>query len=153
MSDFENDIDEYDPNAFDIESFRGVVGSHWNYLGLCNSMNWSVDKRDDDVWQIGFAPPFQIVYGGAEDGKKVWTPFEFDIIRFLNEPDVEEVIDCGVVTHNLKDDELPFIGIVGKYRGKQFAMRISMEPEPQTEPFEIVDTIQHIVRPITGEHS
>jgi hypothetical protein len=116
-------------------------------------MNWSVDKRDDDVWQIEIAPPFQIVYGGAEDGKKVWTPFEFDIMRFINEPDVEEVIECGVVTHSLRGDDLPFIGIVGKYRGKQFVMRIRMEPEPHTEPFEIVDTLQHIVRPITGEHS
>jgi hypothetical protein len=28
MSDFENDIGEYDPNAFEIESFREAVDSH-----------------------------------------------------------------------------------------------------------------------------
>ncbi len=59
-----------DPDDFDIESFRDVVRSHWVYHGQCNLMNWSVFAREDGVIQIEICPPFQIVYGGSDDGKK-----------------------------------------------------------------------------------
>ena len=153
MNDSENEFHGYDPNAFEIEDFRDVIRSHWVYHGLCNMMNWSVFLRDDGVWQIEIAPPFQIVYGGAEDGKQVWTPFEFDIFDFLAEPDVVEVSRCSAMTYSLKHDVQPFIAIVGIYRGKPFAMRIHMEPDPQTTPIEIVDTLQDKVRPFDGEPS
>jgi hypothetical protein len=145
MNDFENDPDE-----FDIESFRDVIRSHWVYHGMCNMMNWSVFTRDDWVTQIEIAPPYQIVYGGPEDGKKVWTPFEFDI-GILNEPDFDEVRESGVVTYSVQDNHGPFIAIVGNYRGKPFALRIHLEPDPTTEPLEVVDRIRNEVRAIEEE--
>ena len=116
-------------------------------------MNCHVLKREDEVWQVEIAPPFQIVYGGAEDGKQVWTPFEFNIAGFLDDPDIELVQECGAMTYSFQDNTLPFIGIAGSYRGKQFALRIYLEPDPSTKPIEIVDTIQDILRPFTGESS
>lgn len=142
-----------DPDEFDIESFRDVIRSHWVYHGLCNMMNWAVFTRDDSVTQIEIAPAFQIIYGGAEDGKKVWTPFEFDIVGFLNEPDLDEIQECGAMTYSLEESTGPFIGAVGTYRGKQFAMQIYLEPDPSTVPLELVDRIRNEVRNITGESS
>lgn len=140
-----------DPDDFDIESFRDVVRSHWVYHGQCNLMNWSVTHRDDGVTQIEICPPFQIVYGGPDDGKMVWTPFQFQVLDFLSEADVDEVQECGVMTYSLQDGHGPFIGIVGSYRGKQFAMRIHLEPDPTTEPLELIDRIKNEVRAISGE--
>lgn len=148
MNDFENDT-----GAFEIESFRDVVRSHWVYHGLCNMMNWSVFLREDEVTQIEVCPTFQIVYGGPDDGKKVWTPFQFQVLDFLNEADVDEVQECGVMTYSLQDGHGPFIGIVGSYRGKQFALRIHLEPDPATEPLELIDRIKNEVRAIPGETS
>jgi hypothetical protein len=148
MNDFENDT-----GAFEIESFRDVVRSHWVYHGLCNMMNWSVFQREDEVTQIEVCPPYQIVYGGPDDGRKVWTPFQFQVLDFLNEADLDEVQECGVMTYSLQDGHGPFIGIVGSYRGKQFALRIHLEPDPATEPLELIDRIKNEVRAIPGETS
>jgi len=144
MSDFGNH-----PNEFDIESFRDIIRPHWIYHGQCKLINWSVFKRDDEVTQVEIAPPFQIVYGGPEDGKKVWSPFQFHVLDFLNE--LDEVQECGAMTYSLQDNHGPFIGIVGSYRGKKFAMRIHLEPDPTTEPLELIDRIRNEVRAIPGE--
>jgi len=144
MRDFVFELEE----EFEIEAFRNVVRSHWIYHGLCNMTNWFVFKRDDEVTQIEIAPPFQIVYGGSEDGKTVWTPFEFDIQSFVNEPDVDEIQECGAMTYSLQHKIGPFLGIVGSYRGKQFAMRIHLAPDPITEPVEIIDCLKNEVRNI-----
>lgn len=153
MNDFENDKQEYDPNAFEIEAFRDVVRSHWVYHGICNLMNWSVFKNSDGVWQIEIAPPFQIVYAGPDDGKTVWTPFEFDIAGFLKDPDVD-FHECGVMTRSEVNNTQPFLGIIGTYQGKEFAMRIHLEPDPETLPLEVIDRIKNEVRNIPeGEQS
>jgi hypothetical protein len=150
---FDNYPHEYDPTAFEIDDFRDLIGSCWIYHGLCNRMNWSVTHRDDGVTQVEIAPPFQIVYGGPEDGKKVWTPFQFHVLDFLNDADVGEVEECGVMTYSLQDNHEPFFLIVGSYRGKKFAMRIHLEPDPTTEPLELIDRIRNEVRAIPGESS
>lgn len=146
MNEFENDPDE-----FDIESFRDAIRPHWFYHNLCNRMNWSVIQREDDVTQIEIAPPFQIVYGGAEDGKIVWSPFEFDIFGFLGEAGIDEFEKVGVVTFSEQDNHCPFIGIIGSFRGKPFSLRIHLEPQPETLPLEIVDRIKNEVRAIEEE--
>jgi len=146
MNEFENDPDE-----FDIESFRDVIRSHWVYHGMCNMMNWSVFTRDDLVTQIEIGPPLQTVYSGPDDGKIVWSPFEFDVLGFLGEEGIDDIEKCGVVTFSAQDNHAPFIGIVGSYRGKPFALRIHLEPDPTTEPLEVVDRIRNEVRTISGE--
>lgn len=146
MNDF-----EYDPDGFDIESFRDVIRSHWIYQGPCNMMNWHVTNRDDSVTQIEVCPSFQIVYGGPDDGKKVWTPFQFQVLDFLSEAGVDEVQECGSMTYSFRDGHGPFIGIVGSYRGKPFALRIHLEPDPSTEPLEVIDRIKNEVRRIEEE--
>lgn len=111
-------------------------------------MNWNVFKREDLVTQIEIAGPFQIIYGGAEDGKIVWSPYEFDVFGFLGEDGIDDIEKCGVVTFSVQDNHGPFIAIVGSYRGKPFALRIHLEPDPATKPLEVVDRINNEVRPI-----
>ena len=152
MSESEEFAEEFDPDEFDIESFQNVVRSHWTYLSKGNISNWAIHKRDDNVWQIGSAPVFQEVYGGTDDGKRVWSAFEFDIGGFLVESDVE-LDECGAMSFEQATNTRPFIGFVGTYKDKPFAFQLHLEPIPDTEPWEILDTIKDEVRPITGEIS
>lgn len=142
--------EDFDPDEFDIESFRNVVRSHWIYLGRGNIANWAIHKRDDNVWQIGAAPVFQEVYGGSDDGRLVWSAYEFDIGGFLTEPDIE-VDECGAMSYEQATNTLPFVGFVGSYKGLPFAFQLNLEPIPDTEPSEVLDTIQDEVRAINGE--
>lgn len=152
MNDFDENEQECDADEFDIETFRRVVQSHWSYLSNSNISNWAIHKRDDQVWQIGAAPVFQEVYGGTDDGKRVWSAFEFDIAGFLVEPDVE-VDECGAMSFQESTDTRPFIGFVGSYKGQPFVFQLNLEPIPDTEPLEIIDTLKNEVRSIPGETS
>lgn len=147
MSEFPLEID------FEIEGFRDVMRSHLLYHGPCYVLNWCINEGDDGVWNIEVAAPFQVIYGGADDGKKVWPPFEFDILGFLNEPDIDDVSVVGAMTFSKQDNTLPFIGIVGNYRGSRFFLSIYLEPDPASKPLEILDTLNDIVRPITEEQT
>lgn len=146
MNEFESDSDE-----FDIEAFRDAIRPHWMYYQLCNMMNWFVFTREDSVTHIEISPPFQITYGGAECGKKVWSPFEFDVLGFLGEEGIDDLEKCGVVSFSAQDHHCPFIGIIASFRGKPFSLRIHLEPQAETEPREIVDRIKNEVRAIEEE--
>ena len=146
---FESEDDEF-ADEFDIESFRSAVISRWTYLSKGNISNWAIHKRDDDVWQIGVAPVFQEVYGGEDDGKRVWSAYEFDILAFLTDPELI-VRECGAMSFQESTNTRPFVGFVGLYKGQPFVFQLNLEPIPDTEPSEIWDTIQNVVRPINGE--
>ena len=147
---FESEDNEVFADEFDIESFRQKVLSHWKYLSKSNISNWAIHKRDDGIWQIGAAPVFQEVYGGTDDGKRVWSAFEFDLMDFLAEQELV-VEECGAMSYEEATNTRPFIGIVGSFKGQPFVFQLNLEPIPDTEPLEIVDTIQDIVRPYNGE--
>jgi hypothetical protein len=152
MNDFDEDDQECDADEFDIESFRRVVLSHWRYLSRSNISNWAIHKRDDNVWQIGAAPVFQECFGGTDDGKRVWSAFEFDLMDFLAEPELI-VEECGAMSFQESTNTRPFVGFVGSYKGQPFVFQLNLEPIPNTEPLEILDTIQDVVRPYNGETS
>ena len=152
MNDFDEDDQECDADEFDIESFRSVVLSHWKYLSRSNISNWAIHKRDDGVWQVGAAPVFQECYGGTDDGKRVWSAFEFDIMDFLAEPELI-VEECGAMSYEEATNTRPFVGFVGSYKGQPFVFQLNLEPIPDTEPLELLDTIQNVVRPFNGETS
>ena len=147
---FESDDTDEFTDEFDIESFRQKVLSHWKYLSQGNISNWAIHKRDDGVWQIGSAPVFQEVYGGTDDGKRVWSAFEFDILNFLAEPELV-VEECGAMSFEEATNTRPFVVFVGTYKGQPFVFQLNLEPIPSTEPLEILDTIQDVVRPFNGE--
>ena len=152
MSESEEFAEEFDFDEFDIEAFRAIVLSHWKYLSRSNISNWAIHKRDDGIWQVGAAPVLQECYGGENCGKRLWSAFEFDLMDFLAEPELV-VEECGAMSYEEATNTRPFIGIVGSFKGQPFVFQLNLEPIPDTEPLEIVDTIQDIVRPFNGESS
>ena len=135
--------------GFDIAELRQAVEHHWQHHGKCNHLNWSIFERDDGVWQIEVAPIFQEVFGGEDDGKKVWTGFEFSLSEFLAEPGVD-VEDFGAASYCIDCNETPIIAVRGRYLGVPFVMKLHLEPVP-SDPVEIIDKIKNEVRKIKRE--
>ena len=137
-------------HEFDGDSFRQALERHWKHHCLCHQINWSIRLRDDGIWQIEAAPIYQEVFGGQNDGAKVWVGYEVSLSGLLAEPGVN-VTDFGAMSHCEDCNTQPFVGLRGTYHGQQFVMKLSLEPDPTSEPQEILDTLKREVRAIEGE--
>ena len=138
-------------DEFDIAAFEQAVERHWKHHATCHQLFWSVHERDDGISQIEVAPIYQEVFGNKDDGMKVWTGFEFDLGGFLAEPGVD-VEEFGALSYCAECSPTPFIGFRGTYRGPAFVMKLHLEPIPDTEPREVLDTLKREVRAIEETH-
>jgi len=101
--------------------------------------------RERECWVVGVAPVFQEVYGGDEDGQKVWTGFLFDIADFLRWPGVH-IEEYAVASYCNGCTPVPKLMMSGKFRGHPVMLHILLEPPPNTEPVEVLDTLTHQIR-------
>jgi len=138
-------------DTFDIDAFRQAVERHWRYHAPCETLLWEV-LEDDDGWQIEAAPVFQEVLGGDQDGSKVWAGFRFDVSGLLAERGVlvERVL---AASYCVECAETPHMGVRGTYFGESFRLKLHLEPIPNTEPVEIIDTLKQQVRAIQERQS
>jgi hypothetical protein len=134
------------------ENFFRLIHKNWSYHSPCEHINiqgwWDTEEK---IWQIKAAPVFQEVYGGGEDGKKVWAGFIFDSGDFgrengvwIQEQAVASYCQGGVQVCNPH----PKLMIRGKYKNHWFLLHIHLEPITETETIEVVDTIKKEVRAI-----
>lgn len=136
------------PEELDIAGFRQAVENHWQHHGNCHHLNWSVTERDDGVYQIEVAPVFQEVLGSKDDGMKVWTGFEFDLSGFFAEQEEVFALGFGAVSYCVDCNATPIIAVRGRYKGQPFVMKLHLEPIPQSETVEIIDTLKGEIRAI-----
>jgi hypothetical protein len=134
-------------SRFDIAGFQAAVEKHWHYHAKCQNLSWAHVERDDGICEIEVAPVLQELYGGVDDGKKVWVGFEFNLTDFLAEPGVE-VEDYGACSACVDCNPRPILAIRGTYEGEPFALKVNLEPVPDTDPVERLDTIKQEIRPI-----
>ena len=140
-------------DQFDIAGFKQAVERRWEHHAICHHLLWSINERDDGVWQIEVAPVYQEVLGGEDDGKKVWTGFEFDLTGLFGEPGVF-ALEFGAVSYCIEcNNATPIIAVRGRYQGVPFVMKLHLEPIPDSDPVEIIDTIKNEVRAIKGEQT
>lgn len=133
-------------DTFEISDFMQAVERHWRYHAPCETLLWSVQRADDE-WQIEFAPAFQEVVGGDQDGAKLWAGFRYDISDLLAERGVQ-VESILASSYCIECSETPCIGIKGSYFGESFRLKLHLEPIPNSESVEIIDTIKEQVRDI-----
>ena len=129
---------------FDDAAFEQVVRGHWLNRTLCERVRWRADLIDD-TWQIEIAPIFQEVWGGEDDGKRVWSAFEYDLAGLFHEPGLR-VDKFATRSQCVFDSPTPFIAIKGEYFGEPFVLRMHLEPIPNSEVVELVDAIRNEVR-------
>ena len=135
---------------FDEGAFQEAVRSHWNYHALSEQVCWKAEQNEKGVWQCEITPVMQDIFGGEDDGKRVWSGFEFHLSGFSHEPGVE-LLDYGAASRCDDDTPIPFLGIEGRYYGESFVLRVGLEPLPNAEVREIVDVVRQVVRPVTDE--
>jgi len=137
-------------DQFDIDGFKQAVEHRWEHHGNSHHLLWSINERDDGVWQIEVAPVYQEVLGGEDDGKKVWTGFEFDLSGFLKGQDVF-ALEFGAASYCVECNATPIIAVRGRFQGQPFVLKLHLEPIPDSEPVEIIDTLKNEVRAIKGD--
>lgn len=135
------------PTEFDESSFMAAVEKHWKYHSACNHRLWSSELIEDEVYELRVAPVFQEILGGSEDGQKVWTAFGMNLSNLFAEPGLAATeIECR--SYCFECTNIPFVGIRGNYKGHPFVLMIYLEPVRESEPLEVIDRINHEVRPI-----
>lgn len=139
-------------DPFPEDDLRRVIQRHWTHHAPCNSFSVEVTYRPDrSDWAILIAPGLQEVVGGSQDGQRIWSGFDINITELLDEPEFE-VDAVGMASHCVQCCPLPFVGFKGRYKGKPCFLRISLEPIPDSQPLELVDTVRNQVRPVERSH-
>lgn len=132
---------------FDVVGFKTIVERHWNYhRPSCRHRLWS-ERVENDVMQLEVAPIYQEVLGGEQDGLRVWTAYSMRLSDLFSEPGLE-VTEVGFRTYCLECNQTPFVGVRGKYKGHPFVLMIHLEPIPESQTVEIIDTIKNETRAI-----
>jgi hypothetical protein len=140
------------PEPFPEADLRRFIQRHWCHHAPCNSFSVEVTYRPDRAdWNILIAPAFQEVVGGSEDGKLIWAGFDLDIWSLLDEPEFE-VDAMGMASYCVQCSPLPFVGFKGRFKGKPCFLRISLEPIPDSQALELVDTVRNQVRSVERSH-
>jgi hypothetical protein len=108
---------------------------------------WSATKMDDGVMKLSIAPIYQEILGGEDDGKLVWASFSMRLTELFADPHLE-VNELGFRSYCEKNTPNPLIEIRGNYKSRLFNLTIHLEPQLDTDPIEIIDTIRNQTRAI-----
>lgn len=123
------------------KKFVNVIQRYWKYNSPCSAFNVQpIPDPKSKSWVIRIAPIFQEVYGGDDDGKKVWSGFIFDFGDFAREEGVW-IREYAIASYCAEHTNHPQLMIDGKYQGHKFKLSIILEPITETSPVEIIDTI------------
>lgn len=138
------------PLPFDETAFQESLRGYWFSHSPTEQVWWQCEAQDDGTWQIEIAPVFQEVFGGPDDGMKVWPGFEFDALGFSNEAGVE-VTSLMAKSRCADATPLPSIAIQGEYFGEPFSLKVYLEPKRDSVIREILDYYRHQVRPLEND--
>lgn len=128
-----------------IERLFDLIHKHWQYHAPCSHVNMQAFQDESHMWQIKAAPVFQEVYGGDDDGKRVWAGFLFDTGDFSREEGVW-IQEQAVASYCQECTEYPKLMLKGKFRGHQFMLHLFLEPIADTATVEMIDTIKQEIR-------
>ena len=132
-----------------LEKLFDLIHAHWQYHAPCSHLNIQA-YQEDKVWHISAAPVFQEIYGGTDDGKKVWAGFIFDLGNF-NRSDGVYIDSWAAASYCQECTNHPKMMGRGKFRGHQVWLHIYLEPIKDTEIVEVLDTFQKQIRSPEGE--
>jgi hypothetical protein len=128
-------------------AFQEAVRRHWDYHAPCEQVFWRSEVQGDGTLKIDLAPVYQEVFGGEDDGKRVWAGFELDLLGLCKELGII-VKDCGAMSRCEEYNPTPFVGVNGEYFGQPFRLRIHLEPMQDSEIREVKDTLRLELRAV-----
>lgn len=129
-----------------IRRIYKYLNTCWQYHGPCQHVNFqSWYDEQEKQWHIKAAPVFQEVYGGLQDGQKIWTGFLFDVMEFSRKPGVW-VEETAVASYCNGCTDHPKMMSKCRYKGKSFLLHVYLEPVAETQVVEVLDVIKQEVR-------
>ena len=134
----------------DEEAFQRTVRSQWNYHSPCDQVAWQSELLENGTCRFDIAPVYQELWGGENDGKRVWTALDYDLAGLSREPGIE-FDGFGGASKWEGHTKTAFLGISGNYFGEPFVLRIHLEPFPGSPTREVVDVLRHEIRAIEDE--
>ena len=135
-------LDEQSPQAM----LCRAVERHWNHHSMSVAVWWKIDVAAAE-WYCEAAPHLSEVFGGSRDGERVWAGFHFDLTAFAREPGVQ-IDQTHIESRCLECNETPGVRLWGRYHEQPFVLRLHQEPIPDSEPTEILDTINGLCEPV-----
>ncbi len=135
-------LDEQSPQAM----LRRAVERHWRHHSMSVAVWWRIDVTSSE-WSCDAAPAFQEVFGGSNDGQRVWAGFHFDLTAFAREPGIQ-IDQTHIESRCLECSETPGVRLWGRFHDQPFVLRLHQEPTPDSEPIEILDTINGLCEPV-----
>ena len=134
-----------------IQDLYDTIYKIWNYHGVCSHINFkNYHDKTKNLWGIKAAPIYQMIYGGENDGKKMWTGFSFDLGDFSRAPGVW-VQNHLIASYCDECTPSPKMLVQGKYEGNSFLLHIFLEPDPKSDIVEVLDHLKKEVREATEE--
>lgn len=129
---------------FWFAGFKRLVEKCWDHHGPCKSIHlYSALDVEKGQWHIRASPVFQEIFGGKDDGKTVWTGFEFNVFKLYREMSVYGESITSYCTHCTPT---PAITFRGTYRGHMLTLTVLLSPAPGSPVVEIVDTLKAEIR-------
>lgn len=123
-----------------------TVFSCWSYHTPCKCINFQAWKDDElNVWQIKAAPVFQELYGGEDDGKKIWSGFLFDMGNFSKQPGVW-IQEQAITSVCAECSNYPKLIAKGRFENHEIMLEVFLEPIVETEVKEIINTITNEIQ-------
>ena len=128
-----------------------AITDGWQHHGPCSRISLtSAFDEERRLWRLFAAPVHQEVFGGEEDGRKVWTPFTFDFTDLVRGglfavPGL--VIErMAVASHNQSEYGCPMLVLKGNCDGEKLVLHVWLDPIPGSKAAEVIDTIHEIIR-------
>ena len=135
------------PYPFNAAAFKSLVEKHWTYHRICHHLNWRMERVGEKLMQFEAAPVYQDVLGGAGDGMRVWSAYSMRLSEFLADPDID-VIEFSYQSYCVECAPTALFGVRGRYKGQEFLLKLHLEPIPNSEPVEVIDTLKNETRAI-----
>jgi hypothetical protein len=113
-----------------------AVGHCWEWQSPAQRIAAQVRPPEDrdDCWEVWVYPAVQEIVGGPQDGQAVWGGFHFDVSRWLERFDAEQVGVCTGTPH-----DPPELVLEGRFRGRAVLLHVCLEPPEEAEATEVID--------------
>jgi len=119
-----------------LQEIQETISNCWEWHSPAVQIGFRYAKpdQDDEFWEIWAHPPVQEIVGGKEDGERVCSGFNFDVLEFLTDFE-PEAVSLSTRRH-VDPSELTF---EGKFHGQDVFLHLCLEPPEDAEATEILD--------------
>jgi hypothetical protein len=116
-----------------------TIGECWECHSPSLNIGFQYRKPEDgdDCWEVWAYPAVQEMVGGEHDGETVWSGFNFDLLRLI-----ENIEAVTISLSTRMESHPPEISCEGKFRGKPIWLHLCLEPPEEAEATEVLDVTE-----------